>query len=58
MLYRRQRKKGVVEEYKKARRKKIKKVQRAIAGATLEFINAQKLQTPAQRKQLRKTAEK
>jgi large subunit ribosomal protein L24e len=57
-LYRRQHKKGNVEQLKKARKRKLQKVERGFAGASIEFINAQRNQTSEQRKQIRLSTKK
>jgi large subunit ribosomal protein L24e len=60
-LYRKQHKKGTEEQAKRARKRKAKKVERGIAGVSLEFIQAQKNQSQQQRNKLRaaaKTVEK
>jgi len=60
-LYRRQHKKGSVEQLKKNKKRRTARVERGIAGASLEFIKAQKNQTQQQREKIRssnKEAEK
>jgi large subunit ribosomal protein L24e len=57
-LYRRQHKKGNVEQLKKQRKKRLQKVERGFAGASIEFINAQRNQTAEQRKQIRLSTKK
>jgi large subunit ribosomal protein L24e len=57
-LYRRQHKKGNVEQLKKARKRKLQKVERGFTGASIEFINAQRNQTQEQRKQIRLSTKK
>jgi large subunit ribosomal protein L24e len=49
-LYRKQHKKGTVEQHKRTKRRKVAKVERAIAGASIEFLNAQRNQSVEQRK--------
>lgn len=57
--YRRNHKKGIVEEYKKSKKKKVKKAEtKGIMGASIEFINAQKAQTEEQRQQILAAAKK
>lgn len=57
--YRRNHKKGIVEEYKKSKKKKVKKAEtKGIIGASVEFINAQKGQTAEQRQQILAAAKK
>jgi len=57
-FYRKNHKKGIVEEYKKAKKKKAKKAEKSIVGASLEFIAAQKAQTDEQRKKIFEAARK
>ncbi|KAL0479542.1 ribosomal protein L24 [Acrasis kona] len=58
-LYRRQHKKGNVELLKKSRKKKVQRTdQRGFAGASIDFINAQRRQTEEQRKQIRLSTKK
>merc|ERR1712063_20033 len=52
-LYRRQHKKGSVEQLKKNKKRRTARVERGIAGASLEFIKAQKNQTAQQREKIR-----
>ena len=61
VLYRKQHKKGSEEQSKRSRKRRAKKIERGIAGVSLEAIRAQKNQSVAQRNQIRaatKTAEK
>ncbi|KAF0981672.1 hypothetical protein FDP41_012329 [Naegleria fowleri] len=52
-LYRRQHKKGSVEQLKKNKKRRVARVERGIAGASIEFIKAQKNQTQQQREKIR-----
>lgn len=55
--YRAARKKGTVEVIKRARRRRERKVERPIAGVSLEFIRAQRLLAMKKRPKLKKAPE-
>ncbi|KAL9644042.1 hypothetical protein ABK040_005510 [Willaertia magna] len=55
-LYRRQHKKGSIEQLKKNKKRRVVKVERGVAGASVEFIKAQKNQTQEQRTKIREAS--
>ena len=57
-IYRRNHKKGILEQFKKSKRKKAKKLLKSIVGASVDYIKSQQDQTAEQRTQILKAAKK